>query len=300
MSFTGKDATGATKTFASDTIGGTEQPKGKLVFGADGTATDVYDADGNRLPVAVTSVVPGSSSTSLGKAEDAPHASGDVGVMTLAVRKDAASSLSSADGDYTPLQTDANGALRVSGAGGGTEFNEDAPATSGDLGKMVLAKRVDTAATQTSTDGDYTAMTTDSLSQLRVNAGFVPAARNTTDTIAVAPLVDIVIADAGTSNPTALTVKRVNFSITADTTLIAAVASKKILILAMDIDLTPTTTIQIDDGSGGTRILGPWTASRVLPFNPAGWAKGSTNTLVHGNFTSGTGPVTGTITYVEV
>ena len=49
MSFTGKDATGATKTFASDTIGGTEQPKGKLVFGADGTATDVYDADGNRL-----------------------------------------------------------------------------------------------------------------------------------------------------------------------------------------------------------------------------------------------------------
>lgn len=300
MSFTGKDATGSTKTFASDTIAGTDYPKGKIIWGPDGSAIVLDDIDGQRLPVAVTGVIPGTGATNLGKAEDAAHTSGDVGVMALGVRKDAASALSSTDGDYSPLQVDANGALRVSGAGGGTEYNEDSAAASGDVGKLILAVRRDTAANSTSADGDYSALSVDNLSQMRVNAGFVPAARNTTDTIAVSQLVDSLSMDNGTSNPTALTVLRANVSLSADGTLAAAVAAKKIVVLALDMDLTATTTVQIDDGSGGTRLLGPYTASRVLPFNPAGWCKGSTNTLLHLNFTSGTGPVSATITYVTI
>lgn len=74
--------------------------------------------------VDVLSVVPGTGATNLGKAEDAAHTTGDVGVMALAVRSDAGGAIAGTDGDYTPLQVDANGALRVTGGGGGTEYTQ--------------------------------------------------------------------------------------------------------------------------------------------------------------------------------
>ena len=61
----------------------------------------------------IESVVPGTGATNLGKAEDAAHASGDVGVMALAVRRDTLVASSGTTGDYEPLQTDANGQLRI-------------------------------------------------------------------------------------------------------------------------------------------------------------------------------------------
>jgi len=61
----------------------------------------------------VTSVVPGTSATHLGKAEDAAHSSGDTGVLSLAVRNDGGSVLAGTDLDYVPLTTDNTGALRV-------------------------------------------------------------------------------------------------------------------------------------------------------------------------------------------
>lgn len=65
-------------------------------------------------------------------AEDAVHGSGDPGVQALAVRQDANAAFA-ADGDYTPLQTDSNGSLKVaiiSGAGsGGTASTDDAAFT---------------------------------------------------------------------------------------------------------------------------------------------------------------------------
>jgi len=45
--------------------------------------------------------------------EDSAHVSGDKGTMALAVRKDAIGTLSTTDGDYTPLQIDSMGRLRV-------------------------------------------------------------------------------------------------------------------------------------------------------------------------------------------
>lgn len=74
--------------------------------------------------VDVLSVVPGTGATNLGKAEDAAHTTGDVGVMALAVRSDAGGAIAGTDGDYAPLQVDANGALRVTGGGGGTEYTQ--------------------------------------------------------------------------------------------------------------------------------------------------------------------------------
>lgn len=65
--------------------------------------------------------------------EDAAHSSGDPGVMALGVRRDANTTMASADGDYTPLQVDANGNLKVNiiaGAGaGGTSSTDDAAFT---------------------------------------------------------------------------------------------------------------------------------------------------------------------------
>lgn len=57
----------------------------------------------------ITSVVPGTGATNLGKSEDAPHASGDVGVEMLAVRRDTAASSTATDGDYATVNTDALG-----------------------------------------------------------------------------------------------------------------------------------------------------------------------------------------------
>ena len=65
------------------------------------------------LEVDVTQVVPGTAATHLGKAEDAAHSGGDTGVMGLAVRRDADTTLVGADNDYAPLQVDADGALKV-------------------------------------------------------------------------------------------------------------------------------------------------------------------------------------------
>jgi hypothetical protein len=109
---------------------GTALPAGTNAIGklAANSGVDIGDVD-------VTSVTPGTTASSLGKAEDAGHSSGDVGVMALAVRSDSDASLCGTDLDYTPLQTDANGYLKVNikaGAGsGGTAATDDAAFTAG-------------------------------------------------------------------------------------------------------------------------------------------------------------------------
>ena len=62
---------------------------------------------------ALGTVTPGTSASNLGKAEDAAHSSGDVGVMSLSVRQDTAAATSGTDGDYQPLITDSSGRLHV-------------------------------------------------------------------------------------------------------------------------------------------------------------------------------------------
>lgn len=82
-------------------------------------------ADGpNNVQETVPRLV-GAQGDALGKAEDSVHASGDVGIMALAVRNDAGTAIA-ADGDYIPLTTDATGQLRTSASFTGTiEVNLD-------------------------------------------------------------------------------------------------------------------------------------------------------------------------------
>lgn len=77
---------------------------GKL---AANTGVDIGDVD-------VTSVVPGTGATNLGKAEDGGHTSGDVGVFNLGVRVDTPNTaLTNTDADYSPITTNKLGSLRT-------------------------------------------------------------------------------------------------------------------------------------------------------------------------------------------
>lgn len=111
-----------------------------------------------------TSITPGTGATHLGKAEDAAHSSGDVGVMVLTVRQDTATALSGTDGDYQPLITDANGKLHVIvgntvavGQAGATNIAkaEDTAFANADVGAAVMAVRQDTPGNTSGADGDY-------------------------------------------------------------------------------------------------------------------------------------------------
>jgi len=85
---------------------------GKL---AANSGVDIGDVD-------VTSVIAGTGATNLGKAEDAAHTTGDVGVMMLAVRRSSPTDLSAntSDGDYEPPQVNRDGAIWTVGAAGPT------------------------------------------------------------------------------------------------------------------------------------------------------------------------------------
>lgn len=60
----------------------------ELAYRATTPAAPQAITDANPLPVGVTSIIPGTGATNLGKAEDAAHTSGDTGVPAWGVRND--------------------------------------------------------------------------------------------------------------------------------------------------------------------------------------------------------------------
>lgn len=127
---------------------------GKL---AANTGVDIGDVD-------VTSVVPGTAATNLGKARASALGATDTGVAALAVRNDDLADLSGADGDYTPLQVNSEGALFVSQAtaevkqasgvaAGGAPGTDNMIAAVG--GKKLLVLALSLFATSTTTNTVY-------------------------------------------------------------------------------------------------------------------------------------------------
>jgi uncharacterized protein CbrC (UPF0167 family) len=175
-------STGPTKVMS---IGGTE---------SGGAVRELLvDADGHLQADVTTcgTITPGTAATNLGKAEDAAHTTGDVGVMSLAVRNDALAALATTDGDYSALQVNASGALYSVLAAGSAAIGtlaansgvdigdvdvttcgtitpgtaatnlgkaEDAAHTTGDVGVMSLAVRNDALEALAGADGDYSAL----------------------------------------------------------------------------------------------------------------------------------------------
>lgn len=94
------------------------------------------------------------------KAEDSAHVSGDTGSFILGVRNDNDATLTSADGDYSPLAVDQYGRLKtVTDLDVDFDFvyAEDSAHSSGDLGAFTLGVRQATLADSVSADGDYAA-----------------------------------------------------------------------------------------------------------------------------------------------
>lgn len=111
--------TGAVKTaveLIDNAISGSEMqvdvvaalPAGTNAIGklAANTGVDIGDVD-------ITSIIPLTGATNLGKARDVACGANDVGVMALAVRDDTLTTLTPIDGDYVPLRVGSTGALHT-------------------------------------------------------------------------------------------------------------------------------------------------------------------------------------------
>jgi hypothetical protein len=159
----------------------------------DGSPSALQVDVNGQLKVVSGTVTPGTGATSLGKAEDAGHTSGDVGIEILAVRNDAEAVLTSTDLDYSPVAVDSSGRLIVSAGKGafGTSANnllkaEDAVHTSGDAGVMALGV-ITNGTTALAALGDYSVEGTDVAGNVRTvgvplvaSATFTPAASSHT------------------------------------------------------------------------------------------------------------------------
>lgn len=155
-------------TFATDNIGGVNYPRSKMVWGPDGTATDV-DTGASALPIADggnsitvdgTVAVSGNTAvtlaagavsagaTSFVKLEDVASASGDAGVPAMAIQLATPTDLAGTDADYAILQM-SGGRIWAS-----AKIDTALPAGTNAIGKLasnssVIIGAVEIAAAQT-------------------------------------------------------------------------------------------------------------------------------------------------------
>lgn len=99
-----------TTILTDDTGAGGHAQVVKLAISTDGSGTLIPADSTNGIDVDVTRVIPGTTATALGKAEDAAHADGDTGVLILGVRNHTGAG---ADGDYSAIAVNTTGEMRT-------------------------------------------------------------------------------------------------------------------------------------------------------------------------------------------
>lgn len=136
------DTNDAVKTTVVTALPAGTNAIGKL---AANSGVDIGDVD-------ITSIIPGTGATNLGKAIDTATGATDTGVLILATRDDALGALTPAEGDNVQLRTDANGALwthddALDACIGGSELQVDVvgslPAGTNAIGKLAANSGVD-------------------------------------------------------------------------------------------------------------------------------------------------------------
>jgi len=147
---------------------------------------------GNVLMAAVTAsrewLVSNATLESIVYAEDSAHTTADPGAFVLAVRNDTRGALVDTDGDYAPLQVNANGEVYVKDLDANTTltsidtnittlagaiYAEDAAHTTADPGAFVLAVRNDADSSLVSADGDYAPIQVDATGRVKTSANAV-------------------------------------------------------------------------------------------------------------------------------
>lgn len=95
----------------------------------------------------------------------------------------------------------------------------------------------------------------------------------------------------------------ISASSSGNNTLVAAVASKKIRVLALWLTSNGAVNVKFQSGASGTDLTGlGYEAANtgiVLPFSPVGWFETASNTLLNANL-SGAVAVGGSLVYIEV
>jgi hypothetical protein len=133
--------------------------------------------------------------------EDSAHASGNEGAFVLTVRNDANTAMTDANGDYSPIAVNANGAIAINDGGNSitvdgsitvssgnitaatdTSYAEDSAHTTGSKGTFVLAVRNDSNTDFNATDGDYTPIAVTGAGAVKIHDG---GNSITVDTVAV-------------------------------------------------------------------------------------------------------------------
>lgn len=121
-------------------------------------------------------VSPGTAANALGKAEDAAHTTGDVGVGCWAVRNSSNVTFA-ADGDYNPISTGANGQVFVDlnkaqvDDAGSVVKGEDSTAADGDGLVAIGFVREDPLTVSTGLNSEYITPKTDKFGRLNVSLG---------------------------------------------------------------------------------------------------------------------------------
>jgi hypothetical protein len=138
-----------------------------IVLSGDSVVSLMRDAAGNAVVVTAGKLQTQDSSIKVG---NTASAAADLAQPILAVRNDAGTTIATATGNYAPLQVDATGALRIAGnLSLSSQYAEDAPHVSTNLGLFTLGVRSDVPTSATNADGDYAAVTVDSTNRMWVN-----------------------------------------------------------------------------------------------------------------------------------
>lgn len=183
-------------------------------------------------------------------AEDAAHVSGDPGVQALAVRKDTGAAIAGTDGDYSPLQVDSSGNLRVNiaaGSSSGTEYTEDAASASDPAGGMLILRRRDTlSGSEVSADGDNIAANATAKGEIYVkHTDAVPATQSGTWNVTnVSGTVSL-----PTGAATEATLSTLNGKVTACNTGAVVLSSGTVS--------TITNVVHVDDNAGSLTVDAP-------------------------------------------
>jgi hypothetical protein len=280
-----------TDTLATDDItggvaNGVKVQRVKTGYGDDGEYLDVNSSTPLPVTSAVTSVVPGTGATSLGKAVDSVAGATDTGVPALFVRDDALTTLTPADGDYTHGRVTSTGALHVFLAGGAiTGATDDAAVTPATQELAMIGGFVDETASDAADEGDAAMLRATADRHLR--------------TVAVQETGAIKVAGVNATVKYAA----IAASTSGNNTLVAAVSSKKVRVVFASFIANGTVNAKFQSGASGTDLTGLYymvaNSGAVLPFNEHGWFETASNTLLNLNL-SGAIAVGGCLGYIEV
>lgn len=220
------------------------------------------------------------------------------------VVKSAIMAQAAGSGDFVPVDATASGNLKVA-----IEENDAGNITTNTV--QLGGNAIDVGNGGVGSATQRVTIASDSTGVLSVddNGGSLTVDASQLDVDDLAPTADGVSAALDTSQMmnglTALTPKfaAIDAASSGDNTLVAAVAGKKIRVLAAFVQSAGTVNVRFEDGAGGTALTGQMNnvanTGFVLPFNPVGWFETTANTLLNLEL-SGAVSVDGCLTYVEV